>query len=74
MTLFKSIIHKHNKRFDTVELHYSVLAPKNWFCRLWRKNFTESPIRRPLFGESYGKTKFEAYRKALKDLTGRDRL
>jgi len=62
-----------NKNFDTVELSYSCLFwisdNQPWFCRIWHKDWLEN-IRRGKkeFGESYGKTKFEAYRKALADL------
>lgn len=45
-----------------VELHYSWLmflsGNQRWFCRFWNGYY--------IVGESYGKTKFEAYRKALK--------
>lgn len=60
-----------NKNYDGIELSYSYFHfiggnPK-WFCRIWRKNWIDQ-LRKKSFGQSYGKNKFEAYRKALIDL------
>lgn len=73
MALFKYIRkeYKDNKEFETIGLSYSVLHFLNgeprWFCRIWRKDWVKKlPMKE--YGESYGKNKFEAYRKALKDL------
>jgi len=73
MALYKDFISKKNKQFDTIELAYSVFfclsGNYRWFCRVWKKDWVEH-IRygSKEFGESYGKNKFEAYRKALADL------
>ena len=52
---------------QSVMLQYSILhflsGNYKWFCRIWNKNWTQ-------FGESYGRTKFEAYRLAMKKING----
>ena len=66
---FKS---EKDKIFDQVELTYSCLMfrREKWFCRIWHKDWLDRIGRgKKEFGESYGLNKFEAYRKALNDLT-----
>ena len=50
---------------QSVMLQYSILhflsGNYKWFCRIWNKNSIQ-------FGESYGRTKFQAYRLAMKKL------
>ena len=73
MKLYKNFRSKKNKQFDTIELAYSVFfclsGNSPWFCRIWKKDWVEH-IRQgsKAFGESFGKNKFEAYRKAFADL------
>lgn len=70
MKPFYDVRSERNKEFDHIELGYSCLmwisGNHSWFCRIWRKNWLNS--RGKMFGESYGRNKFEAYRLALKDL------
>lgn len=62
-----------NKSFDHIELCYSafmwVSGNHPWFCRIWAKDWIDKFDDEKMFGESYGRNKFEAYRLALKDLT-----
>lgn len=62
--------HRETKDFDLIELHFSVFGilggNPRWFCRIWKINWVKQYGKS--FGESYGKNKFEAYRKALIDL------
>lgn len=57
MTIYKYF--KHNN----VELQYSIWhflsGEQKWFCRIWEGYYFYRK-------EAYGKTKFEAYRNALK--------
>lgn len=69
MKLFGDIISEKNKNFDSIQLTYSCLCPGPWFCRIWAKDWiSKISTDKKEMGESYGKTKFEAYRLALKDL------
>ena len=66
-----SFVRREHKEFESIRLSYSVLhiigGNPLWFCRIWRKDWIKKlPMKQ--YGESYGKNKFEAYRKALKDL------
>jgi len=75
MTLFKDFTTRENPRFGCIELAYSaffwVSGNPCWFCRIWHKNWINRvAYGLKEFGESYGRTKFEAYHKALKDMEG----
>jgi hypothetical protein len=67
--------HDNTLEFETIELQFSCLhklsGNERWFCRIWRKDWIELLPKRE-FGESYGKTKFEAYRKAIINLNESD--
>lgn len=71
MTLYKDYISNKNQNFYHIELSYSLFyfisSNPRWFCRIWRKDWVKKTYLKS-FGNSYGKTKFEAYRKALIDL------
>lgn len=55
--------------FKVKLVHKWVGGNPPWFCRIWRKNWLDRISRGSKdFGESYGKNKFEAYKKALSDL------
>jgi hypothetical protein len=69
MAMLADFRSKKNLHFDHIELAYSaffwISGNNPWFCRIWKKGWIDS---RKQFGEAYGRNKFEAYRKALKDL------
>ena len=72
MKVFMKYISKKNPAFDGVELTYSffhfITGNPSWFCRIWSLHYKPTRYKKS-FGESYGKTKFQSYRLALKDLT-----
>lgn len=71
MKLFAQFRSEKNKNFDSVELCYSIIMQGGgkWFCRIWHKDWLKKVNSGKLeYGESYGKNKFEAYRKALNNL------
>jgi hypothetical protein len=61
MTLFKDFKRINADGYLEKELYYSVLhfigGNPSWYCRFWDNH--------RIIGEGYGKTKFEAYRKAM---------
>lgn len=67
MVLLHEFNQGRSKQYDSVELYYSnlhfLVGNSKWYCRIYRKERTTTTI-----GMAYGKNKFEAYRKALKDL------
>lgn len=73
MTLFKYFTSNKDKRFDHVNLQYSwwhwISGNPPWFARVWRLNWIDN-IKYGLksWGDSYGKTKYEALRNAIEDL------
>lgn len=72
MKIAGEIIRRDHKEFDTIEFCYSIFhfvsGNPRWFVRIWRKNWILTLRYKKEYGESYGRNKFEAYRKALKDL------
>lgn len=73
MKLFAEFKNNKSPNYDTIELCYSVFhfisGNPRWFCRIWHKTWLDQVAKgKKDFGESYGSNKFEAYRKALKDL------
>lgn len=72
MRLYKEFTSDNNPHVEKVYLTYSALFfghGGKWFCRMWRKNWIDN-ILNPIsdFEESYGKTKFEAYRKTMEKI------
>lgn len=62
------------KEYSEVEMQYSIyhllLGNPVWWCRIWQTDWIECvKSGKKELGQAYGKTKFEAYRNALKDLT-----
>ncbi len=69
MRLFANFKNEYNPNYNEVELFYSYLNYPHWYCRIWSKDWlTKIKCGQKECGESHGKTKFEAYRKALNDL------
>lgn len=60
---YKKEVQANENKISSVEIQYSIfhLLAFNpvWFCRIW---FGDKS-----FSHSYGRTKFEAYRKAIKN-------
>lgn len=75
ITLFKEIKSTRDKKFKKVYLVYSFwfypFHKATWFCRVYPKNWEILLFKTASFektvGESYGKTKFQAYRNAILD-------
>jgi len=73
MILFKrySKLKPEEDAFYKVELQYSAFhllsGESKWFCRIWKKGWFDRLYEKS-YGESFGKNKFEAYRKALINL------
>ena len=54
------MVWENRKIYDSVQLQKTPRLPsERWFCRVWIKYD---------YGHSYGRNKFEAYRKAIIDL------
>lgn len=71
MRLFASFTRKDpTENYSLVELYYSALRPGDkWFCRIWHPNWIDMIYKgKKEYGEAYGASKFEAYRKAMSDL------
>ena len=72
MELFKEIKRRKygENGIHRIELTYSwfmfLSGNPRWFCRIYRWK-TGSTLLHVVFSESYGHTKFEAYRKAIND-------
>ncbi len=67
MKTHQSFIKVYPNRGITIELYFSIWhclsGNKRWFCRIWKDY-----MRHVVEGESYGNTKFEAFRKATTNL------
>lgn len=65
------IVHRQHPEFHCIELGYSsfmwLSGNSPWFCRIWNRHWVKKPGNLS-YGQAYGKSKFDAYRKALKDL------
>ncbi len=71
MKLLSNFKSYKNENFYKIELSFCSLRLEThrWFCRIWDGNWLYKMRREEKeFGEAYGRNKFEAYRKALKDL------
>lgn len=72
MVMFKEFESRNNKSFEKVQLTYSsffwISGNHKWFCRIWRKDWWTHAFIHLAFAESYGRTKFEAYRLAVKNI------
>lgn len=73
MKLFKTYRNNKNKNYHIVYLQYSWIYffshGRKWFCRIWDKKFWNKSEKQ--YGESFGKTKFKAYRNAINDLNNK---
>lgn len=69
--LFAQYSNRNHSDYYLIELSFSVLHFINgnprWFCRIWKKDWLQTRTGR-YYGYSYGITKYQAYRNALKQL------
>lgn len=76
MKLFAEFLHRNHKTYYLVELHYSCLhwisGNYPYYVRIWPKGWLDVPYRHSYCGESFGKSKFDAYRLALKDFNDKN--
>ena len=71
--IYGEYVSRKNPDFYKVELGYSYLhflgCNPVWFCRVWHKDWPNRNMTiNEGWGEAYGRTKFEAYRLAVKKL------